>query len=90
MKIKYQYLFSLLSFALVILSAGVGPDAASRYGNSTGETGWNGTQNALEYYFNSDSGLSRFAAGGVEEGHGEDISADSLVEEITFLADNPE
>jgi len=89
MKIKSRYLSLLLSLVLLVLPAGAEPDAVSRYYNATAEPGWNETQNASEYYFDSDSGSGCVAAGKID-GYGEEISADGLVKEITFLTDSPE
>ena len=99
MKIKYQFLSLFLSFALLILPAGAEPGAASRYGDSTEETGWNVTQdasdwwnvtqNASQNYSYSDSGLI-YVAAGEAKGYGEEIYSDGLVENVTFLTDSPE
>lgn len=89
MKLKYRYSSLLLSLVLLTLPAGAGPGDVSGYGNFTENIGWNETQNASDYYFNSNSSLSCFAAEDVED-DGEEISADGLVEEITFLTDSPE
>jgi len=105
MKIGFRYL-SLVFCVLFIMPIGAGMDAAFGYnnttedfgynnttedfgyGNATGNTGGNATQNA-SYYFNSGSGSGCTAAGEVK-GFGEEISADGLMEGITFLTDSPE
>lgn len=88
MKIKSRYLSLLLSLVLLVLPAGAEPDAVSGYYNATVEPGWNETQNASEY-FDSDLGSGCVAAGKID-GYGEEISADGLVEKITFLTDSQE
>jgi len=89
MRIMYRYLALFLSLVFLTPPAGAGPGAVSEYGNSTGEPGWNTTQNASENYFYSDSGLICVVTGEVG-GYGEEIYPDGLVENITFLTDSPE
>ena len=88
MKIMYRYLSLFLSLLLLTLPAEAGPGTVFGYGNFTGEPGWNATQNASDYYFNSSSNWSCFTAGEIKEYAGE-IPADGIVEEITFLTDSP-
>lgn len=84
-----RYLSLFLSLVFLTLPAGAGPDAMSGYGNFTGESGWNATQNASDYYFNSSSNWSCFTAGEIE-GYVEEIAPDDIVEEVTFLTHSPE
>lgn len=89
MKIMCRYLSSFLTLVLLTLPAGAEPIDVSGYGNFTGEPGWNITQNTSHNYFYSDSG-SVCVATGEAEGIGEEVYADSFVENITFLTDSPE
>jgi Tol biopolymer transport system component len=89
MKIRSRYLSLLLSFVLLFLPAGAEPDTVPGYNNTTVEPGWNETQNASYYYFDSDS-IPGCVAAGTVDGYGEVISAEGLVEEIVFLTDSPE
>jgi Tol biopolymer transport system component len=89
MKIKSRCLSLLLSFVLLFLPAGAEPDTVLGYNNTTLEPGWNETQNASYYYFDSDSVPGCVVAEGINI-YGEVISADGLVEEISFLTDSPE
>jgi TolB protein len=88
MEIMYRYLSLFLSLVLLTLPSEAGPGIISEYGNFTGEPGWNATQNASDYYFNSSSNWSCFTAGEIKEYAGE-IPADGIAGEITFLTDSP-
>lgn len=89
MKLIYRYLSLFLLFVLLTLPVGAGSSDVSEYGNFTGETVWNTTQNASQNYSYSDSDLTDVVAGEAE-GYGEEIYSDTLVENITFLTDSPE
>jgi len=80
---------SLLFIVILVLPVEAVPNELSEYDNFTEGLGLNKTSNASRYYFGSDSGLICVAAGKTVDS-GEIISADDLVEEITFLTDSPE
>lgn len=82
-------LFLLISIVILILPVEAVPGELSEFGNFTEGSGLNKTENASRFYFDSDPGLVCIAAGKTVE-HGEIISADDLVEEITFFTDSPE
>jgi len=80
---------SLLFIVILVLPVEAVPNELSEYGNFTEESGLNKTSNASRYYLDSDSGLICVAAGKTADS-GEIVSADGLMEEITFLTDSPE
>ncbi|AKB37406.1 Periplasmic component of the Tol biopolymer transport system-like protein precursor [Methanosarcina siciliae C2J] len=80
---------SLLFIVILVLPVEAVPNELSEYDNFTEDSGLNKTSNASRYYFDSDFGLICVAAGKTVDS-GEIISADELVEEITFLTDRPE
>lgn len=80
---------SLLFIVILVLPVEAVPNELSEYDNFTEDSGLNRTSNASRYYFGSDSGLICIAAGN-SVNSGKIISADELVEEITFLTDSPE
>ncbi|WP_269849113.1 TolB family protein [Methanosarcina horonobensis] len=79
----------LMFIVILILPVEAVPGELSEFGNFTGGSGLNKTENASRNYFDSDSGLICIDAGKTVE-YGEIISSDDLVEEITFLTDSPE
>lgn len=78
-----------ISIVILILPAGAVPGELSEFGNYTEVSGLNKTENASRNYFDSDSGLVCIAAGKTSNNE-EIISADDLVEDITFLTDSTE
>jgi TolB protein len=88
MRIKSRCLSLLLSFMLLVLPALADPDPVSGYDNNTVEPEWNEIQNS-SYYFNSNTGLGCVAAGEAANS-GEEVSAEYLVEGITFLTNSTE
>lgn len=85
--LKSLCLFMLI--VILVLPVEAVPNELSEYDNFTEGSGLNKTGNASRYYFDSDSGLICVAAGKTAE-NGEIISANDLVEEITYLTDSPE
>lgn len=82
-------LFLLMSVLIIILPVGAVPDELSGFGNLTEGSGLNRIENASRNYFDSDSGLICIAAGKISNNE-EVVSADKLVEDVTFLTDSPE
>lgn len=82
-------LFLLIFIVILVLPIEAVPNELSEYDNLTEGSGLNKTENASSYYFNFDSGLICVEAGKTSD-HAEIISADDLVEEISFLTDSPE
>jgi TolB protein len=100
MKFQHRYLSLLSLLLLLILPAAVGMDNSSIHdneydkgytngnNNTTAENGEIITLNASSY-FNSNSSLNCISAGEVR-GNGREISADGLVENVTFLTNSSE
>lgn len=89
MKEILKALFLLMSIVILVLPVEAVTNELAEYGNFTGGSGLNKTENASRNYFDSDSGLICIAAGNTS-GSEEIISADDLVEDITFLTAGPE
>jgi TolB protein len=89
MKSIFTDLCLLLFIVILVLPIEALPNELSEYNNFTEGSGLNKTENASRHYFDSDSGLICVAAGKTAE-YEEIISANDLVEEITFLTDSPE
>lgn len=89
MKEILRALYLLMFIVILVLPVEAVTNELSEYGNFTEESGLNKTENASRNYFDSGSGLICIAAGKTTD-NGETISADSVVEEITFLTDSPE
>ncbi len=89
MKEILKALCLLMFIVILVLPVEAVTNELSEYGNFTEGSGLNKTENASRIYFDSGSGLICIAAGKTTD-NGEIISADNIVEEITFLTESPE
>lgn len=89
MREKLKDLCLLMSILILVLPVEAAPGELFEFGNYTEGSGLNKIENASRNYFDSDSGLICIAAGKTSDNE-EIISADDLVEDITFLTDSPE
>lgn len=89
MKEIIKALFMLMFIVILVLPVEAVTSELSEHGNFTEGSGLNKTENASRNYFDFGSGLICIAAGKTTD-NGEIISADNIVEEITFLTDSSE